>query len=100
LLSNAIKFSPPNKNIFVETENGQDKIRIVVRDEGPGLTEEDMKLVFQKYQQLSARPSSGEDSSGLGLYLTKQYVEAMNGTVWCESKPGQGASFIIEFASS
>ncbi len=99
LLSNAIKFSPPNKNIFVETENGQDKVRIVVRDEGPGLTEEDMKLVFQKYQQLSARPSSGEKSSGLGLYLTKKYVEAMNGTVWCESKPGQGAKFIIEFAT-
>jgi signal transduction histidine kinase len=100
LLSNAIKFSPPNKNIFVETENGQDKVRIVVRDEGPGLTEEDMKLVFQKYQQLSARPSSGEKSSGLGLYLTKKYVEAMNGTVWCESKPGKGATFIIEFAAS
>ena len=100
LLSNAIKFSPPNKNIFVEAENGEDKTRIVVRDEGPGLTDEDMKLVFQKYQQLSARPSSGEESSGLGLYLTKKYVEAMNGTVWCESKPGQGASFIIEFSAS
>jgi signal transduction histidine kinase len=100
LLSNAIKFSPPSKNIFIETENSNDKVRIIVRDEGPGLTEEDMKSVFQKYRQLSARPSSGEESSGLGLYLTKKYVETMNGKIWCESKPGQGASFIIEFASN
>jgi two-component system, sensor histidine kinase and response regulator len=96
LLSNAIKFSPPDKNIFIETENNHSKVKITVRDEGPGLTEEDMKVIFQKYQQLSAKPSSGEESSGLGLYLTKKYVETMNGKIWCESKPGNGASFIIE----
>jgi two-component system sensor histidine kinase/response regulator len=100
LLSNAIKFSPPHKNIFIETENGHDKVKIIVRDEGPGLTDDDMKSVFQKYRQLSARPSSGEESSGLGLYLTKKYVETMNGKIWCESKPGEGASFIIEFAAT
>jgi signal transduction histidine kinase len=96
LLSNAIKFSPPSKNIFIETEQHHNTIKIIVRDEGPGLTDEDMKLVFQKYTQLSARPSSGEDSSGLGLYLAKKYVETMNGKIWCESKPGSGASFIVE----
>jgi signal transduction histidine kinase len=72
------------------------KVRLTVRDEGPGLTDEDMKSIFQKYRQLSAKPSSGEDSSGLGLYLAKKYVETMNGQIWCESKPGKGASFIIE----
>lgn len=96
LLSNAIKFSQPNKNIFIETENNQSTVKIIVRDEGPGLTEEDIKLLFQKYQQLSARPTSGEESSGLGLYLSKKYIENMNGKIWCESKPGNGASFIIE----
>jgi two-component system, sensor histidine kinase and response regulator len=96
LLSNAIKFSPPDKSIFIETENYHNTVKIIVRDEGPGLTAEDMKLMFQKYQQLSARPSSGEDSSGLGLYLAKKYVETMNGKIWCESKPGNGASFIVE----
>jgi two-component system, sensor histidine kinase and response regulator len=96
LLSNAIKFSPPNKNIFIEIEHTEYRVRIKVRDEGPGLTDEDMKLLFQKYQQLSAKPSSGEDSSGLGLYLSKKYVETMKGKLWCESKPGEGASFIVE----
>jgi two-component system sensor histidine kinase/response regulator len=98
LLSNAIKFSPPNKNIFIEAENHHSTIKIKVRDEGPGLTEEDMKRIFQKYQQLSARPSSGEESSGLGLYLAKKYVETMNGKIWCESNPGNGAVFIVELS--
>ena len=96
LLSNAIKFSPPHKNIFIETEANHNTIKIIVRDEGPGLTEDDMRMIFQKYQQLSAKPSSGEDSSGLGLYLSKKYIETMNGKIWCESKHGNGASFIIE----
>lgn len=96
LLSNAIKFSPPHKNIFIELDQTGDKVQIRIRDEGPGLTEDDMKLLFQKYQQLSAKPSSGEDSSGLGLYLSKKYVETMNGKLWCESKPGQGATFVLE----
>jgi signal transduction histidine kinase len=96
LLSNAIKFSPRNKNIFIESDTSGTMARLVVRDEGPGLTDEDMKLLFNKYQQLSARPSSGEESSGLGLYLSKKYVENMNGKIWCESQAGKGASFIIE----
>jgi two-component system sensor histidine kinase/response regulator len=96
LLSNAIKFSPPHKNIYIETENNHSTLKVIVRDEGPGLTDGDMKLIFQKYQQLSAKPSSGEDSSGLGLYLSKKYIENMNGKIWCESKTGNGASFIIE----
>lgn len=97
LLSNAIKFTSPHKNIYIDVDcQADDKLRITVRDEGPGLTEDDMKLVFQKFQQLSAKPSSGEDSSGLGLYLAKKYVETMKGKLWCESKPGEGASFIVE----
>ncbi len=41
-------------------------------------------------------PASGEESSGLGLYLSKKYIENMNGKIWCESKPGNGAAFTIE----
>jgi signal transduction histidine kinase len=96
LISNAIKFSPHDKNIFIETQHVDGKVRLIVRDEGPGMTEEDMKMIFQKYRQLSAKPSSGEESTGLGLYLAKKYVESMNGLIWCESIPGKGASFIIE----
>jgi two-component system sensor histidine kinase/response regulator len=98
LISNAIKFSPNSKNIFIETAHVDGKVRLTVRDEGPGLTDEDMNMIFQKFRQLSAKPSAGEESSGLGLYLAKKYVESMDGQIWCESVPGKGAAFTIELA--
>ena len=97
LLSNAIKFSPPEKNVTVKLFKNNGKARAEIIDEGPGLTEEDMKKVFGKFQRLSARPTGGEQSTGLGLSIVKKYVEAMQGRVWCESEHGKGANFIVEF---
>ncbi len=68
---------------------------IEVRDQGPGLSAEDQKKLFGKFARLSARPTGGEHSTGLGLSIVKKMVEAMNGKVWCESEPGQGAAFIL-----
>ena len=73
------------------------KARAEIKDEGPGLTEEDKKKIFGKFQRLSAKPTGGEQSTGLGLSIVKKYVEAMNGKVWCESEQGKGANFIVEF---
>lgn len=95
LLSNAIKFSPPDKNIYVHTYRLDNEIRCEIRDEGPGLTEEDKKKLFGKFMRLSARPTGGEHSSGLGLSVVKKLVEAMDGRVWCESEAGKGATFIL-----
>jgi signal transduction histidine kinase len=97
LLSNAIKFSPPEKNITVKLLKNNGKARAEIIDEGPGLTDEDKKKVFGKFQRLSAKPTGGEQSTGLGLSIVKKYVEAMNGKVWCESEFGKGANFIVEF---
>jgi signal transduction histidine kinase len=55
-----------------------------------------MPRLFQKYVCLSARPTGGEQSTGLGLAIVKQLVTTMGGTVGCESKPGEGAVFIVE----
>ena len=71
-------------------------VRIEVEDEGPGISEDDMKKLFGKFARLSARPTGGEHSTGLGLSIVKKMVEAMNGRVWCESKLGKGARFIVE----
>lgn len=97
LLSNALKYSPGGKTIQlrVKIENGQ--IVTSVKDEGPGLSDEDMKRVFGKFQKLSARPTGGEVSIGLGLSLVKKFTEAMGGTVWCESELGKGAEFFVAF---
>ncbi len=97
LISNALKFSKNNTEITVTLDSREDFLRIEVKDQGPGLTEEDQKKLFQKFQKLSAKPTAGEPSSGLGLSIVKKYVEVMDGKVWCESKKGSGSSFLVEF---
>ena len=95
LLSNAIKYSPQAKDIHVSVVHVDGEVRFCVRDEGPGLTEEDMKKLFGKFQKLSAQPTGGESSTGLGLSIVKQIVEMHGGRVWAESEPGQGSTFTL-----
>jgi len=100
LVSNAVKYSPPGKNIFVRLKKLPDAVRCEVQDEGPGLSAEDQKKLFGKFARLSAKPTGGEHATGLGLSIVKKMVEAMNGRVWCESEPGRGALFIVQFPTS
>jgi signal transduction histidine kinase len=97
LLSNAIKYSPAGKHVIVRLISEIQFIRCEIEDEGPGLSEADQEKLFQKFTRLSAQPTGGEHSTGLGLFIVKQLVEAMAGQVWCESKLGQGAKFIVVF---
>jgi signal transduction histidine kinase len=96
LLSNAVKYSPKGKPISVRLVNNGAMVRLEVQDEGQGITPEEMQKLFGKFVRLSTRPTGGEDSTGLGLSIVKKMVDAMNGKVWCESEPGQGARFIVE----
>ncbi len=100
LVSNAVKYSPPDRDIFVRLKSGAENVRVEVRDQGPGLSAEDQKKLFGKFARLSAKPTGGEHSTGLGLSIVKKMVEAMKGRVWCESEPGKGATFIVEFAKA
>jgi two-component system sensor histidine kinase/response regulator len=67
-----------------------------VRDQGPGLTQEDRERLFGRFTKLSARPTGGETSLGLGLSIVKGMVDAMGGTIRVESLPGEGACFIVD----
>ena len=96
LLDNAIKFSPRGKRVFIALSRPDDRLCISIRDEGPGITASDQQKLFQRFTTLTARPTDGEKSTGLGLSIVKRCVEAMNGSIRCESPPGQGANFIIE----
>jgi signal transduction histidine kinase len=98
LVSNAVKYSPPGKNIIVRLKKHARGVRVEVQDEGPGLSTEDQKKLFGKFARLSAKPTGGEHSTGLGLSIVKKMVDAMNGKVWCESELGHGATFIVEFS--
>jgi two-component system, sensor histidine kinase and response regulator len=99
LVSNAIKFSPNgyNSNIFVSIKESSDAVKVSVQDEGQGLTEEDKKNLFKKFQKLSAVPTNGESSSGLGLSIVKTLTERLSGKVWAESNIIRGTTFIVEF---
>ena len=97
LLSNATKFSPPGKNIYVYLKEEKGKLLTEIKDEGPGLSNEDKKKLFNRFSNLSAKPTAGEPTTGLGLSIVKEYTDILNGKVWCESEMGKGASFFVEF---
>ena len=96
LLSNAIKFSPPDKNIHIALEDADGHAKFSVRDEGPGLSEEDQGKLFGPFQKLANRPTGDEPSHGLGLAITKKMVEAHHGRLSVESAPGAGSTFSFE----
>jgi signal transduction histidine kinase len=99
LISNAIKYSPTGKTIWLRTQAVPEKKRVLfeVRDEGLGFTEDDKSKMFGKFQRLSARPTAGESSTGLGLSIVKQIVELHGGAVYAHSEGrNKGAVFIVE----
>ena len=100
LVSNAVKYSPPGKRIQVWVRRIGGAVRCHVQDEGPGLTAEDQQKLFGKFARLTAKPTGGEQSTGLGLSIVKRLVEAMHGRVWCESEPGHGATFLVELPAA
>lgn len=96
LISNAVKYSPPGSEVWIEIVTLQQEVVVSVKDEGPGLTDEDKRRVFGKLNRLSARPTAGEHSSGLGLFIVKQLTEEHGGSVGVDSVYGEGATFWIK----
>jgi signal transduction histidine kinase len=66
-----------------------------VKDEGPGLTEEDNQKIFRKFQKLSAKPTAGESSTGLGLSIVYELTKLLKGDIKVVSEEGKGAEFIV-----
>ncbi len=97
LLSNAIKFSVSDTRVWMSLRPYHDYFEIFIKDEGPGFTEEDKKVIFKKFKKLSARPTSGETSTGLGLNIVKTLTEGMNGSVELLHSTS-GAHFKVKFA--
>ena len=69
--------------------------KVSIRDEGPGLNEDDMKRVFKKMQRLSAKPTGGEHSTGLGMSIVKQIVELHGGSIMLDTNVSEGTTFLI-----
>ena len=97
LLSNAIKYSPKGKDIWVSLETSDRKLILKVRDEGQGMTAEDMANAFKRFNKLSAMPTGGEVSTGLGLWIVKEIAERHRGKASVKSEgKDKGATFTVE----
>ena len=96
LISNAIKYSPQHSTIRISVSQQAEGVTISVADEGPGLPPEDMARLFGRFQRLSAKPTGGESSTGLGLSIVKRIANLHGGSVVAESGgPGSGTTFAI-----
>lgn len=96
LLSNAVKFSPPGAEILGRLSNGDGRVLFEVVDQGPGLTAEEIRMVFDPFSRIGKRGTAGEPSTGLGLSIVKRLCEAMSGRAGCRSEPGRGSTFFVE----
>ncbi|GAB4411476.1 MAG: hypothetical protein Kow00106_05690 [Anaerolineae bacterium] len=95
LISNAVKYSPPGSTVWVDVIRERDGWRLAVQDQGPGISPADRDKLFTDFARLSARPTGGEKSTGLGLAITRRVVEAHGGIIDVDSMPGQGATFWV-----
>ena len=101
LINNAIKYSPFGKNIYVQIKVAGDYAILEIKDEGPGLTRDDMKNLYRRFTSLSSRPTGGENSTGLGLSIVKNLVNAHHGKITAKSDgPGKGTTFTVELPLS
>lgn len=97
VIDNAVKFSPPGKSIWVDLHCLETNLVLKVRDEGPGLTNDELEKIFDKFQRLTPKPTMGEIATGIGLSITRDLVQLHGGTIFVESEPGKGCTFIINF---
>jgi signal transduction histidine kinase len=95
LLSNAIKFSDANKNVFIKAKDEGAWVSVEVRDEGPGISIEDQQKLYKKLQTLSARPTAGETSNGIGLSVAKALADKMGAQLTCISALDEGTTFTV-----
>ena len=95
LVGNAVKFTPEGGLIEVLLQDLDDKVKIIVKDNGIGISEENQKIIFDRFNQVVDESSEQKGGSGLGLTITKQFITLHNGEIYVESEVGVGSEFII-----
>ncbi len=101
LVSNAIKFTPTGGAISLWARgHGQDRIRLSVADTGPGIPDDQRRVIFEKFRQLDASATREHEGTGLGLAITKELAHLLGGTIQLESREGQGCTFTVELPTT
>ena len=95
LVGNAVKFTPEGGLIEVLLQDLDDKVKIIVKDNGIGISEENQKIIFDRFNQVVDESSEQKGGSGLGLTITKQFITLHGGDIYVESEVGVGSEFII-----
>ena len=95
LVANAVKYSPAGGRIEVELEAHGRHLAIVVRDEGLGIAASDQSLIFEKFYRADVNMTGGVSGSGLGLYISRELVHRMGGTISVDSQFGEGSVFVV-----
>ena len=93
LLTNAVKFTPDGGRIDVIARRDGTMLVVAVRDTGIGIAPEDQEAVFEEFRQVGRHYTNKQEGTGLGLALTRKFVELHGGRIWLESEPGKGSTF-------
>ena len=99
MLDNALKYTPSDAQIWIEceeiAEDSSTRVQLCVRDDGPGISEEDLGRIFEPFHQTYDKGVCSTSGVGLGLAISRRILDAHNGRIWAESVEGQGAAFYI-----
>ena len=93
LLSNAVKFTPDGGRVDVDARMNGEAVEIAVTDTGVGIAPQDQETVFEEFRQVGRDYTTKQEGTGLGLALTRRFVELHGGKIWLESVPGKGSTF-------
>ena len=100
LLDNAIKYSPDGGEVVVELEGGNGRVRLAVRDRGLGIPPGEHERIFEKFYRLDPALTRGVGGSGLGLFISRELVDRMGGSLTVRSQPGEGAAFVVDLPAA
>ncbi|MBL4706694.1 MAG: response regulator [Flavobacteriales bacterium] len=100
LINNAIKYSPESTRVLVTTHFEKGQGVITVSDQGPGIAEDEIPILFEAYKTTKNKPTAGEKSTGLGLSIVAKIIEAHDGEIVVVSKPNEGSKFIVKLPAT
>jgi signal transduction histidine kinase len=99
LLTNAVKFTPDGGRVDVDARREGGAVVIAVADTGIGIAPEDHEAVFEEFRQVGRNYKNKQEGTGLGLALTRKFVELHGGRIWLDSAPGRGSKFTFTLPS-
>jgi PAS domain S-box-containing protein len=100
LLDNAIKYSPDGGDVVIELAGGHGRVRMAVRDHGLGIPPGEQERIFEKFYRLDPALTRGVGGSGLGLFISRELVSRMGGSLTVRSQPGEGAAFVVDLPAA